>query len=424
MNRSPPSLNLYALAAWALSPLAPALLRARARGGKEDPARLGERLGRANLPRPEGRVAWLHGVSVGESLSLLTLIDCLRSERPDALVLVTSGTRASAEVLARRLPAGAAHQYAPLDTPAAVARFLDHWRPDLGVFVESELWPNLIAGAKRRGARLALVSARLSAASARRWGRAPGAARAVLGAFDLLLARDEAAADAFRALGARVDGVADLKFAAAPLPADEAELARLRAAIGGRPVILAASTHGGEEAAILDRFAAVTKDANPRPLLILAPRHERRGREVEGLAVAKGFTTARRSGGAGPAGVDVYVADTVGDLGLWYRLAGLAVLGGSLAAGVGGHNPLEPARLGCAFVAGSHTEDWPVYAALEARGATVRVARGDGLDRYFRDVIEAPDTLAAMADRARDLVAMKDAEARQATSRLLNLLRP
>ena len=424
MNRPPPSLTLYALAARALSPLAPLLLRARARGGKEDPARLGERLGHASLPRPEGRLAWLHGASVGESLSLLPLIERLRAARPGEPVLVTSGTRASAEVLARRLPAGAIHQYAPVDTPAAVGRFLDHWRPDLGVFVESELWPNLIAGAKRRGARLALVSARLSAASVRRWGWAPGAAQAVLGAFDLLLARDEAAAAAFRALGVRVDGVADLKFAAALLPADEAELARLRAALDERPVILGASTHGGEEAAILDRFAAVAKDANPRPLLILAPRHETRGAEVEGLALGMGFTVARRSAGAGPGGVDVYVADTVGDLGLWYRLAGLAVLGGSLIAGVGGHNPLEPARLGCPFVSGSHVETWPIYGALEAHGATVCVAGAEGLDRYFRDVIEAPAALTARAGRARDLIAMKDVEAREMTSRVLDLLTP
>ncbi len=424
MSRRPLSLSLYALAARALSPLAPGLLRARARGGREDPARLGERFGAASLPRPPGRLAWLHGVSVGESLSLLPLIERLRAERPDAPVLATSGTPASAQALARRLPAGAVHQYAPLDTPGAVSRFLDHWRPDLGVFVESELWPNLIAGAKRRGTRLALVSGRLSPASARRWARAPRAARAVLGAFDLLLARDEAAAEAFRALGVRVDGLADLKFAAAPLPADGAELARLRAAIGARPVILGASTHGGEEAAILARFACVAKDGNPGPLLILAPRHERRGREVEGLALTAGFTAARRSAGAGPAEVEVYVADTVGDLGLWYRLAALAVQGGSLVAGVGGHNPLEPARLGCPFVAGSHTEDWPVYDALEAQGGTVRVADAEGFDRYFRHAVESPAALAAMAARARGLVAVKDAEAREITARVLGLLAP
>ena len=422
MNAPSPALTLYGLAAWAVSPLAPAWLRARAEAGKEDRARLGERLGHASLPRLDGRLVWLHGVSVGESLSLLGLAERLRAERPDGLVLITSGTRASADVLVPRLPTGVVHQYCPIDTPGAVGRFLDHWRPDLGVLAESELWPNLILGARRRGVRLALVSGRISPGSLGRWLWAPAAARAILGACELVLARDAAAAGRFAALGARVDGLADLKFAAAPLPADETELARLRSAIGGRPVILAASTHPGEEATILDRFGAVARDAPARPLLILAPRHIDRGPEVERLALDRGFAAARRNAGAGPAGSAVYVADTVGELGLWYRVAGLAVLGGSLIGGVGGHNPLEPARLGCPFVAGAHVETWPVYDEFEARGATGRVARAEDLDGYFRAAIEAPDRLTAMADAARDYVAMRDAEAGEAISRILGLL--
>lgn len=423
-DSTPLSMRLYGLAARVISPLAPALLRARARAGKEDPARLGERLGRPSLPRPAGRLAWLHGVSVGEGLSLLPLAARIRAERPDTAILITSGTRASAELLGQRLPAGAVHQYAPVDTPGVVGRFLDHWRPDLGVLAESELWPNLILGAKRRGVRLALVSARISSSSLRGWRRAPAAARAVLGAFDLLLARDEAAAEDFRALGVRVDGLADIKFGAAPLPADEAELGRLAAAISGRPVILAASTHGGEEGLILYRFARAAAGRSPSPLLILAPRHQTRGAEVERLALERGLTAARRSAGAEPAGADVLVADTVGELGLWYRLAGLTFLGGSLAPGVGGHNPLEPARLGCAFISGPHVENWPVYGDLEARGATRHVAGPDELDPYFGDAIENPAALATMAGEALDYVQMRDAEARDSTARVLDLLKP
>ncbi|MGI8841306.1 MAG: 3-deoxy-D-manno-octulosonic acid transferase [Caulobacteraceae bacterium] len=424
MNRRPPSLAFYALATRALSPLVPAVLRARAKAGKEDAARLGERRGHASLPRPEGRLAWLHGVSVGESLSLLPLVERLHGERPNAAILVTSGTRASAEVLARRLPAGAVHQYAPIDTPGAVGRFLDHWRPDLGVFVESELWPNLIVGAKLRGTRLALVSARLSPSSAHRWRRVPGAARAVLGAFDLLLARDQAAADAFAALGARVDGIADLKFAAAPLPADGAELGRLRAAIGARPVIVGASTHAGEESALLDRFVAVANGADPRPLLILVPRHPARGADIERLARDKGLGARRRAAGAGPDGLDAYVADTIGELGLWYRLANLAVLGGGFAPGVGGHNPLEPARLGCPFVVGSNVEDWPIFKALEDAGGTAIVAQPAGFDRYLRAAIKDPAALAALALRAADFTAAGEAEAMAASDRVLELIAP
>ncbi|MGI9170724.1 MAG: 3-deoxy-D-manno-octulosonic acid transferase, partial [Caulobacteraceae bacterium] len=295
---------------------------------------------------------------------------------------------------------------------------------DLGVLAESELWPNLILAAQARGARLALISARLSPASLKGWRRAPSAARAILGAFDLILARDEAAAEGLCALGAHVDGLADMKFGAAPLPAGDTELTRLRDAAAGRPVILAASTHCGEEAAILARFATVTCDGNTRPLLIFAPRHDRRGAEVEGLARAAGFTTARRSLGAGPAGVDVYVADTVGELGLWYRLAALAVLGGSLAPGIGGHNPLEPARLGCPFVGGPHTGDWPVFADMESRGATRRVETPGDLDACFRAAIEAPDAFASMAIEARRYVETRDAHAHAMAARVMDLLVP
>lgn len=416
----PASLRLYGLAAGAASLAAPVWLRVRARRGKEDPARWPEKLGRTTVARPGGRLAWLHGVSVGESLSLLPLVDRLRIERPDVAVLVTSASRASADLLAARLPPGAHHQYAPLDTPRAVRRFLDHWRPDLGVLVESELWPNLILGARSRGVRLALVSARLSARSLAGWRRAPGAARAVLGAFDLLLARDAAAAERLAALGARVDGLADLKFGAPPLPVDEAELARARSVLGDRPVLLAASTHPGEEELVLRAFhAAVGETA---PLLILAPRHPARGEAVERLAREAGVAVGRRTLGDALGRAPVYVADTVGELGLWYRLAALAVVGGSLTAeSVGGHNPLEPARLGCPFIAGPQVSAWPVYEALEAARAT-RCAPQNELAGWFSRALARDCTLAAMAARASAFAAAGDAAAGEAAERVLGLL--
>jgi len=422
----PASLRLYAAFAGAASPLAPAWLRARVRRGKEDPDRWTERLGRASRPRPEGPLAWLHGVSLGEGLSLLPLAERLRAEGPGAAVLVTSGTLASAQLLGRRLPAGAIHQFAPLDTPGATRRFLDHWRPDLGVFVESDLWPNLILGARARGVRLALVSGKLSDASLAGWRRAPAAARAVLGAFDLLLARDAGSAGRFAALGRRADGLADFKYGAPPLPVDPAALAGARAAIGGRPVLLAASTHPGEDEIILDAFAAVAGSAGP--LLIIVPRHPARGEAVERLARARGFATTRRAAGgclapAPPGAPAVHVADTVGEMGLWYRLVHLALVGGALAAGgVGGHNPLEPARLGVAFITGPWTPAFPVYDALEAAGATARVAPAD-LAGWFARAIEGPAALAPMAARARAFVAEGDAAAGDATSRVIAMLR-
>jgi len=189
VTRTPRSLPLavYAAATGLLEPLAPALLRRRARAGKEDASRLSERLGRPTRSRPQGPLVWLHGVSVGESLSLLPLIAALQARRPDLNLLVTSGTVTSAQVLAKRLPQGVIHQFAPVDAPGAAARFLDHWRPGAALFVESELWPNLVVAAARRGVKLALLSARMTQASVEGWARAPESARRLLGAFSLVL---------------------------------------------------------------------------------------------------------------------------------------------------------------------------------------------------------------------------------------------
>ena len=417
----PLSLQLYRLVTRSIEPLAPVLLRRRTLKGKEDAARRDERLGRSSLPRPPGRVVWMHGVSVGESLSLLPLIDRLRTERPETSVLVTSGTRASAEVLARRLPASVIHQYVPLDLPGAAGRFLDHWRPDAAVFVESELWPNLILGAAARGTRLVLVSARLSRESQKTWARAPGAARALFGAFDLILARDPEAANRLRQLGARVDGVADLKLGAAPLPVEEAGLSRLRGSLAGRPMIFAASTHPGEEAMVLDAFLRA-RTAGSHPLLVIAPRHIERASAIAALAKQHGLSTGLRSGQNDPSGLDVYIADTIGEFGLLYRLARLAFLGGSLIPGPGGHNPLEPARLGCPVVSGDKVENWPIFQELRRRDALLLVNGVDGLEGVFREAIGAHEAQQAMARTALAYVAERDIETSQAIERIMTLL--
>ncbi len=421
-QRRPASLGLYRFATTVASVLAGAWLRGRVRRGKEDPARWRERLGHAGLPRPGGDLVWLHGVSVGESLSLLPLVERLLVDSPETTILVTSGTRASAEILATRLRQPVLHQFAPLDIPDAARRFLDHWRPKVGVFVESELWPNLLLEARARGSRLALVSAKLSDRSLAGWRRAPEAARTLLGAFDMILARDAVAAERFEGLGARVDGLADLKFGAAPLPVDEGRWAEARETLGDRPVLLAASTHPGEEDLILRAFRLARGD-DQRPLLIIAPRHPDRGEAVESLALAAGFAVGRRGAGSGLGGETVYVADTVGELGLWFRLASLAVVGGSLATdSVGGHNPLEPARLGCPMIAGPGTHGWPVYDALETAGATSRVTP-DGLAGWFSRAIQRDPALALMAERARAFAEAGDVEARTAIDRVVGLVK-
>jgi 3-deoxy-D-manno-octulosonic-acid transferase len=392
----PAMLALYRLAMQASEPFASALLRSRARRGKEDAARVGERLGRASAQRPAGALVWLHAVSVGESVSLLPLIERIRADRPSLAILVTTGTRSSAELLAQRLPAGAIHQYAPIDTPGAIGRFLDHWRPGAGVFVESELWPNLILAARERGVRLALISARMTEASADGWRRAPAAAKAVLGAFELALAQDAETEARLVSLGGRVVGRLNLKRHGAALAADPAEVAALRGVIGERPVVLAASTHPGEEA------LAASCVLPGRPLRIIAPRHPDRGDEIAAELSLWRFSVARRSWGERPdPGADVYLADRLGEMGLLFLVADVVVMGGGFVETVGGHNPLEAARLGRGVVTGPHVANHAeVYAEMVAVGAAIVVQDPAELARAVSALLVQPGLARAMGERA------------------------
>lgn len=415
----PLALGLYAAATALAEPLALAVLRGRAERGKEDPARLAERLGRPTRPRPAGPLVWLHGVSVGESVSLLPLAQALGEERPDITLLVTSGTRTSAELLARRLPPQVIHQYAPVDGPNAVGRFLDHWRPGLGVFVESELWPNLILGAKARGVRLALVSARMTEVSARGWARAPAAARTLLGAYDLVLPQEAETEARLTALGARIDGRLNLKRVGAPLPADPAELARLQAAVGARKTVLAASTHPGEETLIAEALAPPSG-----ALLVVVPRHPERGAEVAALFAALGRKVARRAAGEPLApDTEVYVADTLGETGLFFRLADVTVMGGGFLPGIGGHNPLEPARLACAIVTGPHVfNNASTYGEMRAEVAVIEAADAAALARHVRGLLEAPMIARRMGEAALSYAERQQGALGEALSRLEPLL--
>lgn len=382
----PLSLALYGAATQALSPLAGAVLRRRAARGKEDPARLGERMGHAGAPRPDGPLVWLHAVSVGESVSILPVVQALREQRPGLAVLVTSGTITSAALLAERLPPGVIHQYAPVDTPGAVGRFLRHWRPGLVVTVESELWPNLILAAKAQGAKLALISARMTQKSADGWARVPGAARALLTAFDLVLPQEPETARRLTALGARVGPQLNLKRVGAPLPFDAAKLSDLQQAIGPRKVVLAASTHPGEDEIIARAMAAA--DA----LLIVAPRHVERGPAVAEALRAAGFVVARR-GASEPitAQVTAYVADTMFEMGLFFRLADVVVMGGGFVPGVGGHNPLEPARLGRPILTGPQVFNAAeVYGEMFDEVAAIEATDGEALARHLRGLLTEP----------------------------------
>lgn len=418
-----PALICYRLLTRLLEPLAPRLLDARAKQGKEDPARVDERLGLASAARPAGDLVWLHGVSVGETLSLLPVVERLHAKRPDLAVLVTSGTLTSATLLAKRLPPGVIHQFAPVDTPGAVRAFLDHWRPAAAVFVESELWPNLILEARRREVKLVLASARITEKTADGWRRFPGAAREIVSAFARVLPQDAASADRLESLGARIDGHVNLKLAGAAPPHDPGAFTRLSAAIGDRPVVVAASTHDGEEIALVRALDSLAD----RLCLILVPRHPERSPAIAAALTRDGYRFARRSDGREPdRDTDLYVADTLGEMGLFLRLADVVVMGGSFSAAlekppVGGHNPLEPARLGKPAVTGPDMSNWAAVAdaLVQAGGLAVVEAPWD-LPAVLAPLLADDAAARAMGERGRRAAA----EAGSGLDRLWDALTP
>lgn len=347
------------------------LLRRRLARGKEDAARLGERLGHPGRVRPAGRLVWIHAASVGESLAILPLVERLLAADAALHLLVTTGTVTSATLMAQRLPAPRAfHRYIPVDLPDAVDRFLAHWQPDLVLWIESEFWPNLLRGIRRRAIPAALVNARLSAKSFNQWQRVPATARRLLSPFRLALAQTETEAARLRALGlADVRAIGNLKYSARPLPADAETLAAWRMALGERPVWCFASSHPGEEELAIAAHRQLLA-TQPTALLILAPRHPARGDAVATLLQGAGLAYGRRSAGAVPEATQaVLLLDTLGELGLAFRLAPVSAIGGSFA-GLGGHNPIEPALLGSAVLYGPSMFNFAeMAAALEQADA-------------------------------------------------------
>jgi 3-deoxy-D-manno-octulosonic-acid transferase len=399
-DRVPLVLRLYRLASSAAAkPFAAWLLAQRIKRGKEDPARLGERYGVASLPRPAGPLIWLHGASVGELLAVVPLVERLRAM--SFAVLVTSGTVTSAALAAQRLPPGAVHQFIPLDAPRFVAQFLDHWHPDLALFVESDLWPNLILTCSDRGIPIILVNGRVSERSFQRWRLASGGIAALLERFDLCLTQSNADTQRYARLGAsHVSSIGNLKLDVPPPPVDRAILRHLKESIGARLVIAAASTHAGEEAAIISAHKRL-RVKHPSLLTVIAPRHPERGRTVGDLAKTAGLSVAQRSLGELPkSDVDIFVTDTVGELGLIYRLAPIVFMGGSLASR-GGQNPIEPIRLGAAVVHGPHVWNFAeIYEALDtARGAQA-IADEETLTTCLAAWLTDPTSRTAVADAA------------------------
>jgi len=361
---------------------------AKLRRAEVDPQRAREKLGHASQPRPAGQLIWFHAASVGESLSVLALIDRMGHALPQAHFLITSGTATSARLVASRLPPRTQHQFAPLDAPGPLKRFLNYWCPDAALFVESELWPQMLRRTHARGTAMALINARMSQHSIERWQKQPALAGFLFGVFDLILTQNDAMARAMGTINAPADRVAagiNLKSMAGPLPQEDDTIAEARKALGNRPVWIASSTHPGEEKSVLEAHRQLLKRF-PDLCLILVPRHPERGDEVAGLIASVGLTHGRRTRGDMPR-EQVFLADTLGELGTWYALSNIVFLGGSLHP-IGGHNPYEVAQAGAMVLSGTHVTNFAeTYAEMETAGAARLVAGTQDLADRVADLL-------------------------------------
>ena len=382
----------------------PRWLDSRAIRGKEDPHRLAERRGAASQPRPPGRLVWFHAASVGESLSILPLIEAVLAQGWG--VVVTTGTVTSARLLAERLPKLAIHQYAPLDHRPWVHRFLDYWRPDLALWTESELWPNMLGELAARRIPAVLVNARLSSGAFKGWRFFPGFARQILAAFAQVIAQSDSDRTRFASLGARQVSVAgNLKLTAAPLPVDATALDILRAQVGKRPHWLAASIHPGEDIFVATAHQTA-QQRHPGLLTFVVPRHPQKASDMAAVFRAMGLKVARRSiGEAVTPSTDIYLGDTMGELGLFYRLCSLTFMGKSLTVG-GGQNPAEAAQLGCALLLGPNMSNFQDIAQdlIDRRGA-IEVLDATALAAAVDWLLQDSRTRARMGEAARNAIA-------------------
>jgi 3-deoxy-D-manno-octulosonic-acid transferase len=383
-----------------------------------------EKLGHATEPRQQGvPLIWFHAASVGETLSVLALISRMGSKLPKARFLITSGTASSAQLIETRLPPHTVHQFAPLDAPGPIKRFLKHWQPDAAVFVESELWPQMLRRTRARGTCMALVNARLSEGSVRKWRKMPRLARYLFEVFELILTQNDAMAEtmvSIHAPPARVARGINLKSMAGPLPVDEDLLFEARAALGHRPVWVASSTHEGEEDIVLDAHATLLKNW-PDLCLILAPRHTERARDVMHLIAGKGMSFTRRTRGDAP-GEQVFLADTMGELGTWYALTDVVFLGGGLQP-KGGHNAFEVAQSGAMTLSGPNVFNFAeTYAVMETAGAARLITDAASLTREVTAILTNPDVRRQARHSAQNFAAAQNDQLDGIADRLIKAL--
>jgi len=414
-------LSLYRGLTTIAAPLISHYLQKRLSRGKEHPTRFPERMGQANIKRPNGALIWLHGASVGEAVSLLPLINQIQETYPKFSILITTGTVTSAALMEKRLPDDVIHQFIPIDRLPYVNKFLNHWKPDFAIWVESELWPNLVCETHKMGVPMALINARMSAKSLKTWSRLSGMITTLLASFDLILAQTENDGARYQKLGGKdVRCLGNLKYASPALPADACDLKDLQYTIDEHTLWLAASTHPGEEA-YFGRIHQQLKKQFPKLLTLIAPRHPERGTQIVEELHALGLHVSRRSLGDLPnSDTDIYLCDTLGDMGLLYRLAPITFMGKSLEP-LGGQNPLEPARLNSAIVCGPYMTNFAeIMSRFEAEDAIKIVSNEQEVIATLTELLTHPDERDALCERA-----FKVAQAEEAVlSRMMDALKP
>lgn len=378
----------------------------RLKDGKEDPARLNEKFGFASMKRPQGKLIWIHAASVGETLSILKLVREIQSLYHDAQILVTSGTVTSARVVADKFPKTIIHQFAPMDFQDSVTRFLDHWKPDLALWVESELWPNMIFSIKDRQIPLLSVNVRFSDRSLRRWCWFKGFFLDLLQCFDVIFVQTKSVEKKLKTIGAQhVFYKGNLKFAADPLDASQDLLKLLEDSIKTRKVWVASSTHAGEEELILEVHEKL-KTHFPDLLTILIPRHPDRAQKIMKLLGAHKETFQLFSASPKPSETtDVLIVDQVGLLGVFYRLSPYVFVGGSFV-GVGGHNIIEPAQLESVILHGPHMHNFrEVLMHFNQFQGTIEVADSQELSSVLHNLFLAPQKVQDLIKKSKSAVA-------------------
>ena len=399
-------IRTYLLFTFIFSVLSYLIIYLRLWSGKEDKDRFKEKLGEYERARPNSKLIWFHGASVGETLSIIGLIKEITKINDKLEFLITSGTKTSSQVLSMRMPKNAVHQFVPIDTPGAVKLFLKHWRPDFAIWIESEVWPRLLIETSKTKIPMWLVNGSMSLRSYKKWRYVPLSMQYLYNKFEKIYLRDERSAGFLNQLGLSSENFTvygSLKADQEKLEFRKSDLKEVKKSLKDKRVWLAASTHAGEEETVLKahkHLLEVDKDI----FLVLVPRHPERGKELMKLARSLNLNSSLRSKSRKINSTDqVHIGDTLGELGLWYELTRVSFIGGSITRN-GGHNPYEAILADTFIIHGPETFNFDeIYQKLDERNLGKKIINSEQL---FQEVLNLfnKDKVAICFTKAKELI--------------------